>query len=212
MAARRPRPWGIDDDGRCLVALIVQAAVPPVYGLADHPLGLACQGVGYSGVSYGTGPPHVVGVRCEFGAHLSGQAPCSISIESCAPPAVLPTDSPRWRDTPPQTQWYATDGPAYERCATLDEARRAGDRAGHLLIETLTIGGDQFCAQIQEWTRPDQEQRVVLTGRDVVVTGSTLGVSRAQLLDVLAHLTMINGRADLLARYQEEYDSWRLAH
>lgn len=142
-------PWGIDDDGGVRVERIVQAAAPPVYGLAGQPFGLSFQALGYSRVGPGT-PPSVVAVSCTFVSPRTETVPYSITIESRDPDASPPVAA-SWVDAPPGTPFSDEDGKPFARYPTLAAARSAGAIATHLLIDTLVVAD---CYRIMVVSQP----------------------------------------------------------
>lgn len=190
-----------DEAGQLRLDKLVQATPMPVYGLAGHPSSLTIHTVSLTTMSETV---HSVGFAFQYPE--AGQARRSFYIESMRPTSQGAPHSD-WLHIPVENPLCDEDGKPFEHYGTVDAARNARPAHGHLLIDRLTVADRDFAAKIQRWSRPESEWKFILIGQESIVSGGAQELLQDDLFDLFAQLVVVNGRADLLARYQNELES-----
>lgn len=187
---------------RLLIAQFVGLVPFPLYGPIDNPLGLVLTSTGWSGRSSDdigsldlsfrrprfpdTSAGHTLTIRTSR-AHQHGIEPPPDNDERFLrhlDASIFP--SSRLNDSPQE------------------QAGQPAIWRGELLIDT-----DTFTGSIRSWSQPYQLARFPRKNEQTILSGHTCGPSRDELLQLLAHLHLLNQHEETLAQYQRELDETR---
>lgn len=193
-----------------LIAALVGQAQFPVYGLVVSPFDLRLSGAGWSG----SGGEEISGISLRFAAPPENGVERRFDLDTSAvdqPGVSLPpeTDDEQARHLDERLFWNYWLTPEQRRQARppgeiSEPHARAGDpelQQGEVQLGTHTYG-----AQLRFWTVPYLLARFRLSGSGVRVSGTSFGLDKAQVWQLINQLEMISQRAETLVEYQQQLD------
>jgi hypothetical protein len=179
-----------DESGMPNISKAVQAASFSCYGLSGNPFSLR---VCHASFPISLPDAQIRRVTFSYATPITDQRRSKFEVSS------LPAQSGQCVGWEPHPL-------SYELLLYGLEAEEATFASPQEIQDKVVISDTPFSLQMRFWTQPHQLAQFYLEGEETTLFGRAFSLSLQEVTSLLKQLVMVNGRSELLAQYQAEWE------